>query len=92
MVLVSYMLIILVCQCRYPIGKRLHVATGLFMSDIDLLKGVQQASCHDSLPRMAKLFELSFPQEVTPLPLPALRLVFHFPLTHTSVLRWTAKA
>src|SRR2546427_4747694 len=33
--------------------------------------------------RMVKIFELIFPQEVTPLSSPALRLVFRFPLTHT---------
>src|SRR5881628_2723388 len=33
--------------------------------------------------RMAKIFELIFPQEVTPLSSPALRLVFRFPLIHT---------
>jgi hypothetical protein len=32
---------------------------------------------------MAKIFELIFPQEVTPLPSPALRLAFRFPLTHS---------
>src|SRR2546428_244377 len=32
---------------------------------------------------MVKIFELAFPLEVTPLPSPVLRLVFHFPLTHT---------
>src|SRR5438128_12306075 len=32
---------------------------------------------------MAKIFELIFPQEVTLLPSPALRLVFRFPLAHT---------
>src|SRR6266478_1486280 len=32
---------------------------------------------------MAKIFELIFPQEVTLLPSPALRLVFRFPLPHT---------
>src|SRR5215468_1103796 len=32
---------------------------------------------------MAKIFELIFPREVTPLPSPALRLVFRFPLSHT---------
>src|SRR4030095_13513797 len=32
---------------------------------------------------MAKIFELIFLRKVTPLPLPALRLVFRFPLTHT---------
>ena len=45
------------------------------------------ASRHEDLvglvPRMAKIFELIFPQEVTLLPSPALRLVFRFPLTHT---------
>jgi hypothetical protein len=33
--------------------------------------------------RMAKIFELIFPQEVTLLPSPALWLVFRSPLTHT---------
>src|SRR5215813_1126774 len=33
--------------------------------------------------RMAKIFELIFPQEVTSLSSPALRLVFRFSLTHT---------
>jgi hypothetical protein len=32
---------------------------------------------------MVKIFELVFPLAVTPLPSPALRLVFHFSLTHT---------
>src|SRR5438445_13452768 len=32
---------------------------------------------------MAKIFELIFPQGVTPLPSPVLRLVFRFLLTHT---------
>src|SRR6266566_2779301 len=32
---------------------------------------------------MAKIFERIFPQEVTPRPSPARRLVFRFPLTHT---------
>jgi putative transposase len=32
---------------------------------------------------MAKIFELIFPQEVTPLPSPVLRLAFRFPLTHS---------
>jgi hypothetical protein len=33
--------------------------------------------------RMVKIFELAFPLEVTSLPSPALRLVFHSILTHT---------
>jgi hypothetical protein len=33
--------------------------------------------------RMVKIFELACPREVTPLPSPAFRLVFRFPLTHT---------
>src|SRR2546422_9880387 len=32
---------------------------------------------------MVKIFEFAFPQEVTPLPLSALRLVFRSTLTHT---------
>jgi hypothetical protein len=35
------------------------------------------------VPRMVKIFEFAFPQEVTPLPLSALRLVFRSTLTHT---------
>src|SRR5437867_2600719 len=37
----------------------------------------------DNVSRMAKIFELIFPQEVTLLPSPALWLVFRSPLTHT---------
>ena len=43
-------------------------------------------------PRIVKIFEVAFPLEVTPLPLPMLRFVFRSTLPHTQRQSWTARA
>ena len=47
------------------------------------VRAVHQLAAHYHKSRMVKIFELAFPLEGTPLPSPALRLVFRSTLTHT---------
>src|SRR5262249_44000642 len=50
------------------------------------------ACSRQTTPRIVKIFELAFPLEVTPLPLPMLRFVFRSTLPHTQCQSWTTRA
>ena len=62
-------------------------APGVRRTAVHLQRGIQpmepQAHGRRRQPRIVKIFELAFLLEVTPLPSPALRLVFRPTLTHT---------
>ena len=70
--------------CEVIVGKSMRNFAEAAADRMPSLKERMEMLGHRPLrPRIVKIFELAFPPEVTPLPLPTLRLVFRSTLIHT---------